>query len=51
VVRVPERIRHTIGLPNGGGVVFLEHDGAVEIMSDQSFADRFEPRRGGYGNE
>lgn len=44
VVRVPERIRRVLGLPNGGGVVFLEHKGEVEVMSDESFADRFEPK-------
>lgn len=51
VVRVPERIRRTIGLPNGGGVVFLERDGAVEVMSDETFADRFEPKGGGEDDE
>src|SRR5262249_27941424 len=42
VVRVPERIRRAIGLPSGGGVVFLERDGAAEMISDETFADRFE---------
>jgi len=44
VVRVPERIRNVLGLPKGGGVVFLQRNGAVEMMSDETFADRFEPK-------
>jgi hypothetical protein len=44
VVRVPERIRHAIGLPKGGGVVFVDRDGAAEMMSNKTFADRFEPK-------
>jgi hypothetical protein len=51
VVRVPERIRRALGLPQGGGVVFLERDGMVEVMSNDTFADRFEPRRDGEGDE
>jgi hypothetical protein len=52
VVRVPDRIRRALGLPHGGGVVFLEkEDGAVEVMSDDTFADRFEPKRDGERDE
>lgn len=43
VVRVPERICRAIGLPRGGGAVFLQRDDAVELMSDKSFADRADP--------
>jgi hypothetical protein len=45
VVRVPERIRNVLHLPQGGGVIFLARDGSVEMMSDKTFADRFEPKR------
>jgi hypothetical protein len=38
VVRVPEHIRQALGLPNGGGVMFLEREGHVEMMSDDRFA-------------
>lgn len=51
VVRVPARIRDAIGLPRGGGVVFVGRDGGVEMMSDDTFADRFEPRSGDEGND
>jgi hypothetical protein len=52
VVRVPERIRNVIGLPKGGGIVFLEHrDGHVEVMSDETFAKRYEPSRDENGND
>jgi len=51
VVRVPDRIRSAIGLPRGGGVVFLERDGAAEMMSDGTFADRFEPKRAAEGDD
>jgi hypothetical protein len=45
VVRVPERICRVLGLPQGGGVVFLEREGAsAEMISDATFADRFEPK-------
>lgn len=50
VVRVPERIRYVLGLPKGGGVVFMQHNGAVEMMSDETFADRFEPKPEGEGD-
>jgi len=47
LVRVPERVRQRLGLPNGGGVLFVERDGAVEMMSNDSFAARFDPDRAG----
>lgn len=47
VVRVPPRIRDAIGLPKGGGVVFIGRDSAAEMMSDETFAARFEPENGG----
>ncbi len=39
VVRVPQRIMSAVGLPQGGGVMFVERDGAVEMMSDERFVD------------
>ncbi len=51
VVRVPPRIRDAIGLPKGGGVVFVGRDGLAEMMSDETFADRFEPRNDGEGDD
>lgn len=51
VVRVPERIRDTIGLPKGGGVVFVGRDGSAEMMSNKTFADRFEPNDGAEGDD
>jgi AAA domain, putative AbiEii toxin, Type IV TA system len=51
VVRVPPRICDAIKLPNGGGVVFIERDGVAEMMSDDTFADRFEPKNGGGDND
>lgn len=46
VVRVPQRIREVLGLPHGGGVVFLEQNGRVEVVSDDEFVRRFETKRG-----
>lgn len=51
VVRVPDRIRGVIGLPKGGGVVFVGRDRVVEMMSDDTFADRFEPKGSGEGGD
>lgn len=51
VVRVPERIRQVLGLPGGGGVMFFERDGHVEMMSDERFAATLEPDGGEKGNE
>lgn len=51
VVRVPERIRNVIGLPKGGGVVFVGQSGSAEMMSDDTFADRFEPKSNGEGDD
>lgn len=52
VVRVPERICRVIGLPQGGGVVFLEREGAsTEMMSDATFAERFEPKQQDEGDD
>ena len=28
-------------LPQGGGVMFVQHEGSVEMMSDERFIDRF----------
>lgn len=47
VVRVPERIRKELGLPHGGGIVFLQHrdTNMIEVMSGETFAERYEPKR------
>ena len=39
VVRLPSRIMKAVGLPQGGGVMFVEREGGVEIMSDERFVD------------
>lgn len=39
VVRLPERVMKKIGLPQGGGVVFVDHEQSVEIMSNERFID------------
>lgn len=39
VVRLPERVMKSIGLPQGGGVVFVDHDQSIEIMSNERFID------------
>jgi hypothetical protein len=51
VVRVPDRVRSAIGLPKGGGVVFVGRDSVVEMMSDDTFADRFDSKGGEGGDD
>ncbi|AUX20710.1 uncharacterized protein SOCEGT47_011830 [Sorangium cellulosum] len=46
VVRLPERVMRALGLPQGGGITFVDHDGSVEIMSNERFVDQFGLDRG-----
>lgn len=42
VVRIPERLLGTLGVPGGGGVMFIEHQdkGMVEMMSNAAFLEK-----------
>ncbi|WP_157758294.1 ATP-binding protein [Cystobacter fuscus] len=51
IVRVPERIRQVLGLPNGGGVMFLERENRVEMLSDEQFAMILDEEPGDDGDE
>lgn len=41
VVRLHHRVLEALGLPHGGGVMFIDGDRCVEMMSDSRFIERF----------
>jgi len=48
LVKVPDRIRDTLHLEQGGGVVFVERkDGHVAMLTDDQFMDLFEEEEEG----